>query len=166
MKDLIRLDSDVFSSKSTKVFHDYVGDSRYTTFGFLIRGKLFGFLVVDSYPIGPKNPNEKRIETFVVDSSMQGLGIGKKLLQHALSEFPYHHFSLVVRPNNTSAIKLYKSMGFESIDNKYMVLKRSGLRTELTEEGFDVTATLRDIAKELRLRNERATSKLRRKSSK
>ncbi len=55
------------------------------------------------------------IINIAVDVNYQGKGIGKKLIQYVLDNCNSDKLMLEVKANNTSAIKLYESMGFKQI---------------------------------------------------
>lgn len=55
------------------------------------------------------------IINIAVDSSYQGKGIGKKLLQYVIDNTNADKIMLEVKENNIPAIKLYESMGFKEI---------------------------------------------------
>ncbi|EIA21633.1 GNAT family N-acetyltransferase [Listeria fleischmannii] len=64
----------------------------------------------------------------------RGQGYGKKLVQSLLEEakkYPYDDIFIRVLPENSHAIKLYVSLGFEEIqpfDERYFWMKRKNLR--------------------------------------
>ena len=55
------------------------------------------------------------IINIAVDANYQGKGIGKRLIQYVLDNCNSDKLMLEVKANNTSAIKLYESMGFKQI---------------------------------------------------
>lgn len=60
---------------------------------------------------------EGEITNVVVASGFRGRGIGRMLMEHMLTEAPYHGIgdcTLEVRVSNTPAIHLYESLGFKS----------------------------------------------------
>ncbi len=70
----------------------------------------------------------------ITSQEMRGQGYGRKLVEDLLEEaktFPYDDIFIRVLPENTRAIKLYKSFGFEEIkpfDDRYIWMKRKNLR--------------------------------------
>ncbi len=57
------------------------------------------------------------IFSFAVDKQFRGMGLGKKLLETALScPLIKRPFSLHVKVQNTAARKLYESYGFQNVD--------------------------------------------------
>ena len=60
---------------------------------------------------------EGEITNVVVASGFRGRGIGRMLMEHMLTEAPYHGIgdcTLEVRVSNIPAIHLYESLGFKS----------------------------------------------------
>ncbi|WP_261885464.1 GNAT family N-acetyltransferase [Vibrio pomeroyi] len=56
------------------------------------------------------------ILSLAVDPNYRGMGIGRKLMQHAIAQLPQESkLLLTVDPNNASACALYASMGFVTI---------------------------------------------------
>ena len=60
--------------------------------------------------------NEVNILNMAIESSSQGKGVGRSLLEYVLSQVPTKSsVFLEVKQGNLSAIKLYKSLGFQEI---------------------------------------------------
>lgn len=61
-------------------------------------------------------PNEVHLVNMAVDTSLQKMGIGKKLLNHFLNNIPKDYSAyLEVKRGNFPAIKLYLNAGFKDI---------------------------------------------------
>ncbi len=75
-------------------------------------GQLLGYTVI-CVAVG-----ECHILNICVEPEKQGQGLGRMLLRHALetaSDQGAEHAFLEVRPSNSSAIRLYESMGFVEV---------------------------------------------------
>ena len=68
------------------------------------------------YCMSRYDPNEVHLINMAVDPSRQGIGIGKKLLNHFLDNIPKDSSAyLEVKRGNFPAIKLYLNAGFKDI---------------------------------------------------
>ncbi len=72
---------------------------------------------VIGYCIVSTGAGEAHIMNLCVDPEVQGLGAGRKMLEHMISQIRLQAETvfLEVRPSNYKAIKLYKSLGFNEI---------------------------------------------------
>ncbi|CAH7018951.1 GNAT family N-acetyltransferase [Vibrio chagasii] len=74
--------------------------------------KIAGYALTTS----TNTQNEFWVLSLAVDPNYRGMGIGRKLMQHAVEQLPRDaRLLLTVDPNNTSACALYASMGFSTI---------------------------------------------------
>lgn len=75
-------------------------------------GRLVGSLFV----LFKRNTRSARIYSLAVDASVRGLGIGRRMVQRAEDEAQRRgcvRMRLEVRMDNTPALHLYQSMGYE-----------------------------------------------------
>lgn len=66
----------------------------------------------------PVMDDDYYIRTVAVDATQRGQGIGRRIVEHALSEgheAGFKRFRLDVDANNDAALTLYRSLGFETI---------------------------------------------------
>lgn len=80
-------------------------------------GKIIGMATLISYRI-PQNMRGY-VEDVVVDESMRGKGVGKKLMNHIIEkarDLGVRYLNLTSRPSREAAQKLYESLGFEKRD--------------------------------------------------
>jgi ribosomal protein S18 acetylase RimI-like enzyme len=77
------------------------------------RGRAIGFVVVAEIA-----PRQGHLPQLVVVPEYQGRGIGRSLMDYSLSRLAERHFdtlSLIVSRANTRALRLYQTMGFQSV---------------------------------------------------
>jgi len=118
-------------------FSSNIIDSNYSVYGYF-NPSLVGYVTVSHSPQKQiTSKTEKHIRSFAVLPEHQGKNIGSDLLAYVLSLYPHHNFALSVRPDNKEAMGLYKSQGFNSYDNKYMTLVRSGVIAEILQTGIN-----------------------------
>lgn len=90
-----RLFTDAFENIYTKVFLAKNGS-----------GDIMGYIVLS------ETGDDINVDDIAVLPEYRRMGIGKCLLEWSLNEYPRKSFLLEVRESNSSAIALYKSMGF------------------------------------------------------
>ncbi|MCG9638429.1 GNAT family N-acetyltransferase [Vibrio sp. Isolate34] len=74
--------------------------------------KLAGYALMTT----TDKPYEFWVLSLAVNLNYRGMGIGRKLMQHAIAQIPQESkLLLTVDPNNASACALYASMGFTMI---------------------------------------------------
>ena len=103
-------DDDLRSMLSSTNTHLYLARLRQN-------GPIVGMATLITYRI-PHNM-KAMVEDVVVDESMRGKGVGKKLMNHvihAAREQGVKYLNLTSRPERTAAHKLYESLGFEKRD--------------------------------------------------
>jgi len=84
--------------------------------------------------------DEVLINNIAVRADRRGLGLGRQLLRHALSDgraSGCRAAYLEVRPSNEAAIRLYRSHGFETI------MRRKGYYSDTREDALVMRATLK-----------------------
>jgi len=73
---------------------------------------------IAAYAVVMRGPDEVHLLNLSVDQPHQGRGLGRRLLEQLLDDAKMRgawSMLLEVRPSNTSAIRLYRSMNFETI---------------------------------------------------
>ena len=109
ISDIMEIERESFSSPWSKsIFLSEI--ERGNVFVAEIRGEIVGYIVISSIIEG-----EVHIENIAVSKKWRRKGIGKKLLEFALMNFPNAYFYLEVRPSNKPAISLYRKYGFISV---------------------------------------------------
>lgn len=100
---------------------------------------ICGFIVARMVPGAVSGQKDAEIYNFGVKAGNQGLGIGRRLLNHALLDLAAAGVSSVwleVRASNTRALGLYNSAGFIE------AARRPNLYTEPVEEGVVMSLEL------------------------
>ncbi len=87
-------------------------------------GSLVGYAGIAR--LGRKPPFEYEVHTIGVDSAYQGRGIGRRLLVELLNFAAGGVVHLEVRTDNTSAIGLYRSLGFVNVGLRRRYYRVSG----------------------------------------
>lgn len=65
----------------------------------------------DDQPVGFMFLHDGHLEALFVDASARGLGVGKRLISHALALHP--HLSVDVNEQNQQAVGFYQHLGFQ-----------------------------------------------------
>lgn len=104
---LAQIEQDCFSDPSWKA-PDF---SQYPCLVAELEGRVVGFLVTHTVYSGePSHPPEEEVLNLAVVPVARRLGIATALLQYAIR--PNTRYFLEVRESNTSALNLYKRLGF------------------------------------------------------
>ena len=95
-------------------YKNLIGRADSRLFLLLVEGRVEGMLTVGSYasPTGTK----AWIEDVVVDASLRGSGLGRRLVQHAIGFCKEEGISTVYltsNPKRVAANALYQAVGFE-----------------------------------------------------
>ncbi|WP_052281794.1 acetyltransferase [Kluyvera genomosp. 1] len=77
---------------------------------FLPEAPLWVAVNGDDVPVAFMLLSEHHLEALFVDSDARGMGVGRDLLEHALSLIP--HLTTDVNEQNTQAVGFYQKMGF------------------------------------------------------
>jgi len=91
--------------------------SEINPFGIYLDEKIIGFI---TYALDP-DENIYYINRFMIDENYQGKGYGRYALELMIEKMKNKGvkvLDIIHNPNNHSAIKLYKSLGFELTDFK------------------------------------------------
>ncbi len=91
---------------------NYLSEYRNTYSKIYILDDLSGFFVIQD------GLDDSFLMNIVVDKSLRGKGLGKKLLKKVIEITKNKRIILEVEENNEIAIKLYKAFGFKEISRR------------------------------------------------
>jgi ribosomal protein S18 acetylase RimI-like enzyme len=114
-------DKSVYENRITR--HEYI------YFGAFVENNMIGLIGL-TFDQRKKTKHRASVVSFFVDSDFRGLGYGKELLlvtiKKAHSEKDIEQLELSVVTEQTAAVSLYKSMGFEVYGEEPHSLKVEG----------------------------------------
>ena len=113
LRSLYQIEKDVFDSEHWTygmIANELVNRLGKTTWVIEEPPNILGYCMTRSFG------NEVNILNMAIESSSQGKGVGRFLLEYVLSQVPTKSsVFLEVKQGNLNAIKLYKSLGFQEI---------------------------------------------------
>ena len=113
LQSLYQLEKDVFDSEHwtyNMIANELVNGIGKATWVIEEPPNILGYCMSRSFG------NEVNILNMAIESSSQGKGVGRFLLEYVLSQVPTKSsVFLEVKQGNLKAIKLYKSLGFQEI---------------------------------------------------
>lgn len=102
------------------------------TGGFIFYARLHGN-IVGTVSLMKKTDDVYELGKMAVTHTAQGYGIGKRLMEHALSVAKQKGISTLILYSNTglhSAMHLYKSYGFQEVELEEALYERADIKME------------------------------------